>query len=592
MEGIVERRMASRLLAMSVDGAVSPSISLHGSQVPSGASHALGWGIAWYPGQQAAALVLKDAGSAGENPLTAVLRGWERFNSDIFVAHLFGAAGRNSEADTQPFVRSWAGRDWVLVYTGALAQGRATLDLGTQPAFEPVGRTDAERMLCWLLGMIAERGARRLADVGWERLHDWIRQLNNLGSCNLIVSDGLDIAVYQDRYRLSGLSWLRRPAMPMGPGLYSDDFALELSGDDAKHRTMTLVSSTPLSSDSWRPMTGSQLLVLRAGGVVWDSHAGAAPELGPAPPMPQRARRPEPRILSVVHETLYRYGYQVDHSTHVLRLQPVRDHLQEVLEHEVTVSVPTLRHEFEDVFGNRATAISVETPYYELKVTSRSLVKVLDPPPLARVAPRRVMLPLVWMPWQRQMMSPYLLPPELSESELETLIAYAMSFARRQDNDLVETLCDMNATIHRDFTYVPGETHIDTTPFEFYERRRGVCQDFANLLICLARLLNIPARYRVGYLYTGADYANKLQSEASHAWAELYLPEHGWHGFDPTNGRLVGTDHVRVAAGRHFRDAAPISGTIYAGGGIETLDVKVRVEPAEEPVKEPLAAVW
>lgn len=158
-----------------------------------------------------------------------------------------------------------------------------------------------------------------------------------------------------------------------------------------------------------------------------------------------------------------------------------------------------------------------------------------------------------------------------------------MSFAERQDFDLVETLVDMNQTIYRDFSYVPGSTSIETTPFDVYTKRRGVCQDFANLFICLARLLNIAARYRVGYIYTGADYANQVQSEASHAWVELYLPWTGWRGFDPTNGILAGTDHVRVACGRNYRDATPTSGTLYKGGGGERLSVSVRVEPIDWP---------
>jgi transglutaminase-like putative cysteine protease len=97
-------------------------------------------------------------------------------------------------------------------------------------------------------------------------------------------------------------------------------------------------------------------------------------------------------------------------------------------------------------------------------------------------------------------------------------------------------------------------------------------------MMCLARLLHVPARYRTGYIFTGADYENKIQSEASHAWVELYVPRVGWHGFDPTNGRQVGSDHVRVACGRNYRDATPTSGTIYRGGGAETLTVAVRVE--------------
>ena len=117
-----------------------------------------------------------------------------------------------------------------------------------------------------------------------------------------------------------------------------------------------------------------------------------------------------------------------------------------------------------------------------------------------------------------------------------------------------------------------------TTAFDVYARRRGVCQDFTNLFICLARLLSIPARYTCGYLYTGRQAENAAQSEASHAWVELYLPELGWKGFDPTNGVVTQSDHVRVAVGRSYQDATPTSGTLYVGGGAETLSADVRVE--------------
>ena len=85
------------------------------------------------------------------------------------------------------------------------------------------------------------------------------------------------------------------------------------------------------------------------------------------------------------------------------------------------------------------------------------------------------------------------------------------------------------------------------------------------------------------YIYTGGGYENRVQSEASHAWAELYLPRIGWRGFDPTNGCLTQADHVRMGCGRSYSDATPTSGTIYEGGGEETLTVDVRVtEIAEE----------
>jgi transglutaminase-like putative cysteine protease len=153
-----------------------------------------------------------------------------------------------------------------------------------------------------------------------------------------------------------------------------------------------------------------------------------------------------------------------------------------------------------------------------------------------------------------------------------------MSFVERNDYHLLKTIEDINLSIYRDYKYVSGSTSLATTPFEVFTSRQGVCQDFANLFICLARLLGIPARYRMGYIYTGANYANKIQSDASHAWAEAYMPFVGWRGYDPTNGCAVAQDHIRVACGRNYRDATPTAGTIYKGGGTETLmvDVKMR----------------
>ncbi len=150
-----------------------------------------------------------------------------------------------------------------------------------------------------------------------------------------------------------------------------------------------------------------------------------------------------------------------------------------------------------------------------------------------------------------------------------------MSFAQRNDYELLDTLLDLNATIFTDFRYVKGSTVPSTSPFDVYANRRGVCQDFANLLICLARLIGVPARYVCGYLYTGPKATNARMADASHAWAQVYLPEVGWKGFDPTNGVITQTNHVRVAVGRNYIDATPTSGTLYVGGGGETLAVEV-----------------
>jgi transglutaminase-like putative cysteine protease len=155
-----------------------------------------------------------------------------------------------------------------------------------------------------------------------------------------------------------------------------------------------------------------------------------------------------------------------------------------------------------------------------------------------------------------------------------------MSFARRNKNDLMETLFAINLELFRDYEYVPGCTDLGTSPFEVSSTGAGVCQDFANLFITLARLLGIPARYVCGYIYTGNNGASRAGSDATHAWVQLYIPNIGWKGFDPTNGVLPVLDHVRVAYGRHSRAATPTAGTIYSAQAEETFHIDVEVTEA------------
>jgi len=284
------------------------------------------------------------------------------------------------------------------------------------------------------------------------------------------------------------------------------------------------------------------------------------------------------RTLSVLHETAYRYDGTVQSSSHVFRLRPVYDEHQAVLSHELDVSPTGEAWPFEDLFGNGATHFVTRESYSEMRIISRSVVRVWSPPSLAAPSHAPLILPLIWPPSEQRVLQPFLNAPELPRSELRQLVEFADGFAERSDYDLVETLREMAQSIHRDFRYTPGVTTLQTTPFEVFRAEQGVCQDFANLFISLARLLGVPARYRVGYIFTGGDYVNRLQSEASHAWAECYLPWLGWRGFDPTNGGTVATDHVRVSCGRTYLDATPTSGTLHRGGGTETLTVHVKVE--------------
>lgn len=636
----------SQLLAMSFDSPASPSITLKGVSHAAGQAVPYGWGFAWYPAGDYAALVIKDPTSIGDNAMTKVLRDWDRFQATVFVCHVTGAAQRRTQEDTHPFSRSFAGRDWVIAHSGTLAPGFADkLALGVPPAFEPIGHTDTEWLFCWLLNHLQARNARRLADVSWGTLHGWLKEINVLGSANILFTDGQDVVVYHDNDCFNGLWWVRSTPPHSHMELENQSIQLDLGDFVDVNRTRLLFSTEPLSDDDWQPMQGGQMMVVRRAAVMWDSAAPSAngtrdladpssgshlaagqdvtapssptpaatlaavddavialaPPTRPAVPVgeglsgeltPGAAEQPrrhgasipeKGRLLSLSHITRYTYQRPVERSTHVFRLHPINVRGQEILKHSLEISTEAYRREYDDVFGNRVTRLVVERPFNEMVLESRALIRLR--PELATwhsLTRRRVTIPLVWMPWQRQMMLPYLLPPELPETQLRELSDFAMSFVARNDYDLLDTMVDMNMTIYRDFSYISGSTSLQTTPFDVYIKRHGVCQDFANLLICLARLLNVPARYMVGYIYTGGDYENKVQSDASHAWVELYLPWVGWCGLDPTNGCLVSTDHIRVAYGRNYRDATPTSGTIFSGGAGETMTVEVQVNEVEE----------
>ncbi len=288
------------------------------------------------------------------------------------------------------------------------------------------------------------------------------------------------------------------------------------------------------------------------------------------------------RRLKVIHANRYSYDQPVNRSTHTLHLRPIHDRRQSLISYRLSISAQdTQPIEYEDVFGNWTTRFEVNQPYDELSIVAESVVELLDVDPFAFTStPVRPMFPILWMPWELKMLAAYLSPIELAETQLMEIRDFAMQFVAQNNNDVWETLFAINLALFHDFTYVPGSTSLETTPFDVLTTKRGVCQDFANLMICMARMLNIPARYVCGYLYTGNTGESRAQSDASHAWVQLFLPNVGWKGFDPTNGVLPDTNHIRMAVGRHYRDTSPTSGTIYSPA-IERLTVDVEVAPME-----------
>lgn len=610
------------LLAMSFEGILAPSFELRcldpGRRPPDG------WGVGFYPGEEPSTTVIKEYAPPAASLRRELVKAWQHLASSVVVVHIRQAQwGPLTDANTQPFHRSYAGRDWLFAHAGSLQIAPEV----TGAVFEPVGQTDTERVFCLLMNRVAEKGWRRIADFDADVVLGWLRELDGYGVLNIVWTDGLDLLAYADSQGGEGTDegglylWRRFPPYN-GKAFGDDDLLVDLFKRGISSHRGLIVCSARLKQDgggeNWEFMRPGELIIARDGSV----RKRVGGDRGPSTIRTRGKARPpgqaEPRRYVVRHSTSYHYETPVEKSVHLLRLTPSTDRLQRLVSHDLKVSVEGRSRDYDDVFGNRCRRLLFETPWSELKLQSESIVDVIDTDPLQyRPLRARARFPLVWMPWQHQMLNPYLLTPEMPESQLHSLTEYAMSFVRRNDSDLLETLLDINQTIFQEYEYKQGETTVHTSAYDVFENRRGVCQDFTNLFISLARLLGLPARYVCGYIYTGPKRqvvaqpapsppsvfsastsststasapsptsantasganANTLQSEASHAWVQLYLPELGWIGFDPTNGVVTQTDHIRVAVGRNYLDATPTSGTIYVGGGSETLRVDVKVE--------------
>lgn len=143
---------------------------------------------------------------------------------------------------------------------------------------------------------------------------------------------------------------------------------------------------------------------------------------------------------------------------------------------------------------------------------------------------------------------------------------------------VLEQIHAIMAAVHQTVGYETGTSHMHTTAAEAFADGRGVCQDHAHIMIAVARHLGIPARYATGYLVTGQG----ASSSAAHAWAEIYIPDLGWTGFDAANAQCPTEEYVRVAAGLDATAVAPVRGSRRGGMGDEHLRVEVRVEISQQ----------
>ena len=290
-------------------------------------------------------------------------------------------------------------------------------------------------------------------------------------------------------------------------------------------------------------------------------------------------------LLHVVHATTYDYASPVKTAQHLVHLRPSERSGQRLLRHALRVTPdPGPWTETVDVFGNTACFFGLQGAHDRLEVVADSVVETRPPATLPES-----------LPWEaaRERLR-YHRGAEFDPAA-EFLFAspyvprhqHFVNYARGSfvsGRPLLEAARDLTARIHADFEYVSQATDASTPALEALALRKGVCQDFAHVMLGCLRSLGLPARYVSGYLLTEPPpgVARLVGSDASHAWVSVYLPaEHGpgvWADLDPTNDRAPGEDYVTVAVGRDYSDVSPIRGVIH-GGASHTLRVAVTVAP-------------
>jgi transglutaminase-like putative cysteine protease len=312
-------------------------------------------------------------------------------------------------------------------------------------------------------------------------------------------------------------------------------------------------------------------------------------------------------LLEVIHETRYDYAAPVSLAHHLAHLKPLSDPHQQLLAFELDIRpVPGQVRDSVDGAGNTERHFSLTQPHRQLMVRASSRVCV---------APRfEALQPEASPAWEQlaeglryvarapfrpavefALPSPYV-------PRLPVLRRYAAE-SFRPGRALAAAALELMQRVHADFRYESRSTDINTPLTEVWERKRGVCQDFAHLMASAMRSLGLPVRYVSGYLLTrapdgaaatgadgkvGADGHKRremLGADASHAWVQVWCPGTpgvpdagagaGWLDLDPTNDLVPGTGHVRLAVGRDFGDVTPLRGVIR-GGGRHTLTVGVR----------------
>jgi transglutaminase-like putative cysteine protease len=290
--------------------------------------------------------------------------------------------------------------------------------------------------------------------------------------------------------------------------------------------------------------------------------------------------------LRISHTTRYSYSGPVTDSVNELRLTPFTNEQQSCYQHSISIEPGASLFSYDDYFGNRVHAFSVNEPHRKLTIrTQMTVVTKAAANPAAGDEGMQPKLTWGWLATEdvQNRFAEYLLPTDYTAvtSEVAAFAETPLPEEYPGEQGVYDWLTGMSKRIRSEFIYDPQATNVQTVASDMIRRRRGVCQDFAHLMIAACRAKGIPARYVSGYHFVGDLQDGSADFEqASHAWVEAYAPAYGWCGFDPTNESPVGERYVKLGHGRDYKDIVPVKG-VYRGASESNLEVTVDVKRIE-----------
>ena len=293
----------------------------------------------------------------------------------------------------------------------------------------------------------------------------------------------------------------------------------------------------------------------------------------------------------VLHDTHYRYSAPVSLAQQLAHLWPRECARQLCHERHLTITPqPTRRQDGLDLFGNPLTRLAFERPHDELRVIACLRVEVLAREGLALEDSPAWEEVVAALRYSGQPLSAELL--EAARYRFQSpYVHLKQAFAAfgadcfAPGRPLLLAVRALMQKIFKEFTFDAAATQVATPLLQVLEERRGVCQDFAHLMLACLRSRGLAARYVSGYLLTQPPPGQPrlIGADASHAWVSVYCPRQSWVDFDPTNNLLPALEHITLGWGRDFADVSPLRGVIL-GGGSHDPEVRVTVTPLEEPL--------